>query len=775
MKSETRKRTRVACNACRRKKIRCDGQPRCRNCILTDEAPCVYEQRQPKTGKTGGSARHHKKLLEYLSERVHRLEAAVLALNKRTGLSDDHVAPEDGLTCSSSDESDDSMEIKEELPREDNVALKPTELYFGAHSLVGIFSPSSLAWMESHLGPESSDILLPLRNMPILFQKKTRNFLLHWLDPTPMDAQAKTRILVNPFPKNQTAVFLLLETHYRPLCLTDNMKPESILSLFHAYYTRKSSSKPVFRVSTLMRMTVAFLMAIASHAEAAGKSNAPTPPAGSYFTEDEFWDLQNELLANLVAYYHRISIVGEGQESVEALLMLVYYVDKDCVVAEVSYLILTLAIKVACGLGFHRIESYAHLSEKAALERRHLWSLCRYMDMELCYRTGKVPIVNYNDISRELQGCHNFLGEAHPMLFATSQYFLAIFECRFKSYIRLFSATARLGTFAELQENLDVLNLEMAGIAMNLPENIRPVFFNDPNFKPMKEVLSQADEINLTCVLTYFTHMMLINRLPLIFSFPEVPEEFKLGYRNLSLNSARTILHIIMGLEKESFQGSYSSWAIFFPVTAILHLLATCMNSPHSAEAISDLRLLIDVTVKFFNHRTLSKKVGPFDLGRVSSLFLILIKTILKVTITILEKKLGISIIEEDSSLRDILFPTQKTFPELYSDSDSLKKNAKSAIFFNAKSPFSSDSKVIENTPSPASQCMMSCDTNNGQVISLGSSQHNQDPGLILADEQLANVMHLNNDEENFGGQFDEIDSLINSQLNQLPHFFFDT
>lgn len=69
----------------------------------------------------------------------------------------------------------------------------------------------------------------------------------------------------------------------------------------------------------------------------------------------------------------------------------------------------------------------------------------------------------------------------------------------------------------------------------------------------------------------------------------------------------------------------------------------------------------------------------------------------------------------------------------------------------------------------------MSCDTNNGQVISLGSSQHNQDPGLILADEQLANVMHLNNDEENFGGQFDEIDSLINSQLNQLPHFFFDT
>lgn len=771
--SNDRKRIRVACNACRRKKIRCDGQERCQHCIQAKEGPCVYELRPaPATTRL----RVLKKTVEGLSVRVKQLEAAVATLSAKLGVANvleysnraKSLGALESDTCSDY-ESDDGGFVKEEWPHPTQNP-KETVVFFGAHSLLGILLESLMQWMEKNLGPENSDILMPLRNMPVIFQAKARKLLLHWLDPAPMDARAKSRMLISPFPKDLAPVMHLMKNYYSTMCLVESASPGTMVRTFEKYYSHKNPTKPIFGVSTLLNMTVAFLQAITTRVEAWAKDSLPLPAssASGEFSPSELAALQTQLLNYVVAYYHRLSIIGEGQESVDSLLLLVQFIDKEYVAGEISYLVLSLAIRLACGLGFHRVESYARLTPVEAQKRRYLWSLCRYLDMQTCFRTGRNPIINYSDISPEILRFDFDRLSMYLRMEALTRYFEAIFQCRFNSYLRLFSAPAKLSTFAELRENLDFLNLEMATSVGHLPEEIRPLFHDEPGFRLLPRLDSLEDELDLTCLLTYFSHMMLINRLPLMMTFPDCADQDTAPYRHLSLRSARTILHAVVALEPDSFRGSFRSWAIFFPMTAVLHLLATCMSFPTSAEAISDLRLLIDVVVKVFNSPKPAKVVEAFEYGDMSSLILVLLKTVLRVTVTILETKTGVSIIGKDSSLHDVLFPTQRAFPELYSNIESFKKTiCPNSVVFSGKSPFAADSPGYRSLLSLAlltSSEAPGHDSSSGTLASLVSAmEYDYDFGLLLADAQVGNVLNVND-----GGEFD-----LFTPLNQYGQFFF--
>lgn len=775
MKSD-RKRIRVACNACRRKKVRCDGQPSCQHCVQAKDGPCVYELRPAGSSKR---MRVLKKSVDSLGERVRQLESVVASICATVGMlnplsGQNHEKSHTGLESESGSdyESEDSpFTAKSEWSCGSQWPHKPSSdqkatVYFGAHSLLGILLESSMQWMENNLGPEKSSILMPLKNMPVIFQLKARRLLLHWLDPAPMDAREKARMLTSPFPKNSGPVLHLIRNYYTTICLVESSNPDMMLSKFEKYYAHKNSSKPVFGVSTLLSMCVAFLQAICLRVESWAKDSLPQAAelTSGEFSPTELAALQNQLLNYVVAYYHRLSIIGEGEESVEALLLLVQFIDKEYIAGEISYLVLSLAIRLAYALGFHRVESYAHLTESEVLKRRYLWSLCRYLDMQTCFRTGRNPIINYSDISPEILLFHVDKTNAYLKMEELTRYFEAIFQCRFNSYSRLFSAPAKLSTFAELSANLDFLNQEMATSVIHLPQEMRPVFYNDPSFKLLSRLDSLEDELNLTCLLTYFSHMMLINRLPLMMTFPDAEIKDKEKYKQLSLNSARTILHTVMAIDRDSFSGSFRSWAMFFPMTAVLHLLATCMSFPTSAEAISDLRLLIDAVVKIFNSPKPPKVVDAFEYGDMTSLILVFVKTVLRVTVTILESKTGICIIGSNSSLHDILFPTQKAFPELYESFESFKKSmCSNSIVFSAKSPFAPDSPAPKST---LSSSLLTPTTDSGsKMVSLTSSvDGNCDFGLLLADAQLAQMDNINMG----GNDFD----LLNPS-SQYAQFFF--
>lgn len=769
---DERKRIRVACNACRRKKIRCNGEPSCQHCTLAKDGPCVYELRRAPTSTR---PRVLKKTMESLDERVRRLEAAVTSLSAKMGMADplgniNGAKLQSVLECDSgsdNDSEDSPFEAKAEWSKQKFPESKST-MYFGAHSIAGLFLESSLQWMENNLGPEHSSIMIPLRNMPVVFQMKARRLLLHWLDPAPMDAREKARMLICPFPQNPGPVLHLIKNHYVSLCLAEASNPRGMLLMFEKYYAHKNLTKPVLNVSTLLKMSVALLLAISSRVEAWVKESLPQPElAAGEYTPAELATLQNQLLNYVVAYYHRLSIIGEGQESVDALLELVQFIDKEYIAGEISHAILGLAIRLAYALGFHRIESYASLTEAEAQKRRYLWSLCRYLDMQTCFRTGRNPIINYSDISPEIQRFDIDPVIAYLRVEVFSRYFEAIFQCRFNSYSRLFSAPAKLSTFAELRENLDLLNQEMATSVMHLPQELHPVFYNDPEFKVPLRLEGLEDELNLTCLFTYFSHMMLINRMPLMMTFPDADESDKDRYKQLSLNSARTILYLVMAIDSDSFSGAFQSWAIFFPMIAFLHLLATCMSFPTSAEAISDLRLLIDVVVKVFNPPKPPKLVDAFKYSDMRSLILVLLKTVLKVTVTILESKTGVSIIGENSNLNDILFPTQDAFPELHGSFEALKQSMFSNSFVvSGKSPFVTDSPSSKSTLSPA----LFTNSTDGGCVTMASlvstNDYDHDFGLLLADAQMENVLNSN---EVMGN---ESDAALHQQ-SQYAQFLF--
>ena len=67
--------------------------------------------------------------------------------------------------------------------------------------------------------------------------------------------------------------------------------------------------------------------------------------------------------------------------------------------SKTNYIMISVAVRLAQEVGLHRFESFEFLSENERNQRRRLWWFCQYFDMELCYRAGRPPLVNYLDVS----------------------------------------------------------------------------------------------------------------------------------------------------------------------------------------------------------------------------------------------------------------------------------------------------------------------------------------------------------------------------------------
>lgn len=809
MSSEPRKRTRVACDTCRKKKIRCDGKPRCLNCVLAKEKVCHYEERPPKktrTGRSGRRANGHN--IEFLNSRILRLEDVILSLSEKIvgGTSDDMKRSKnpstdylmDGESPSNTEDelnsSDDSsfdsdpgetFEANGKPRKPTTINIRQMELYFRTHSFLSIFSDRSLEWIKNQLSPENQELMTPLRNMPAIFQSKAKLFLSKWVDPLPLDHEAKNKLLTRPFPSDSAAVMSLLESQYKKMLLfNDIVEYEDVKSLFERYYASRYPSKRIFRTSQLLKMTLALLACFVGKSDySSSSSSTPTSINSSISSTETFcgesvvhW--QEELLTNAVRYYFRVCIIGEGYETVEALLLFAIYLERNCIIPEIGSMILTLAVRFAQDLGLHRIETYESLTPEVSVKRCRSWSMCCFMDMDLCFRSGRSPVINYNDVSPELQIAElsNYLKTENQKFQFFHTFFYGMFRIRMESYNRLFSATASLDSFDNLRENLDFLNSEMISVSRQIPEGQRPVFYSDPGFRPFDDFPTEEDQVRLTALLSYFMHMMVMNRLPLMFNFPRASEQVLAVYRDLSLNSARTILHLVRNINRHTLNESFGTWAMFFPMSAFLHLLAACMNQPNSPEAMADLKLMIDISVNFIGRRSISKQINYFPELEVSTLLQVLFKALLKITITIYEMKTGMPILLGNEKLRKHLDLPSKTFPELYGKPEEL--NVTGTLVepgLNKRKPFASNGgqSPMASSASPTSSIMRECATKNTLTSAPSGQAYNDydiysNPGMNP--EPFTEELY----HDGITHSYDDVDSIVNSQMSLFQNIFYD-
>lgn len=817
--SEPRKRTRVACDTCRKKKIRCDGKPRCLNCEATNEPACHYDERptsRPRVLKTPRKER----ALERLERRIKRLELMFIVLGSKLGGNEElHQILENPLASlltqassqSEVDFSDSSLEMLENhhnqetdtsqshkriLPRPSKLerGLKSIELYYGTHSFLSILSKSSMEWMNQQLGPENARLLDPLRNIPVILQRNVLLFLKKWIDTPLGDSGVRHRMMNNPFPEKESDVMTLLEKHALPLLPFWNVSgnTDEIHRGFVDYYKAPVSVKPTHTLSKLLKMNICLLCCLNQSPLSSSASLTPdNTSAGHFFGADELHALQDELLTFAVVYYHKLCLIGEGIETVEAFLMFAEFLGGNSVVMDVDYMILGLAIRQAQGLGLHRIESYETLTPAQAEHYKTVWWACSYMDMELCYRNGKCPIINQADVSLELQSVHAKLSSLNKEY----SFFTEFEQIRRDAYWNLFAATASVDTFEAVRDKLDMLNRHMFHLALLQSPSDRPLLCNEPGFVTS---VDSKNELGTIKKLLYYLQFMVMNRMPLMVPYRGISELEKAPYKELSLSGARSILHLMKEMNRKFMFEASSTWFMFFPLTAFLHLLSACLNYPESPDSLSDLNLMIESCKSWDTRRSSSDRSHEyFARMDIVTLITLVTKIMLRITITIYENRGGAAVLRGNESLALYLDVRLLNYPELFQNPEDMRPLLMmSKVTMNAKSPFHvhmRHSPVLNSVPSSRQTpvTLLAPDTSNGagHWNEATNECHRNVDGSSADALQGSEEHQFTGEKYNYplmpdlttsmnplvdGAHTDDVNALINSQLNLFPNFFFD-
>ncbi|ODV81634.1 uncharacterized protein CANTADRAFT_3721 [Suhomyces tanzawaensis NRRL Y-17324] len=843
--SASKKRIRIACDTCRRKKIKCNGQLPCANCIQVGEANCHYEERPVKKKTTGdnkkslrlnGSSRE----LHLINSRLAGLEGVLTTLMSRldtlagikpnsqkidftpgASYANDETDDEDNENDNENDEddddddssADDNVHIKVEknghsVPKEPKehaqaksiLHSKSVEQYFGTHSIMCIFSNKSLDWIEQTLGPEGYSLTLPIKNIPLAFIEKLKKYLLKWIDPPLVDHKGRKRLIESPFPADSKIVFDFLDTYYFDIpMITLAAEGHTIRHLFEEYYKKfdpETKVKRKFKYSEYLMMTTALMICISTKLDqdvteeslacnvSKDKKLDPNSAVNS-ISYSALLQLQNTFFDNAIYYYHRISVMRDGLETIGAILLLVIFIEGNFLTSHVNYTLIAVAVRYAQEMGIHRAETLENLSFDEQERRRKLWWLCQYYDMEICFRSGKPPLINIADVTTnstedfktlaQLWAKHGVNPECSEMLggvdlgtnihlAAVSKlddphlfyyiYLLLLTKLRSKSYHWLFLANAQNDSYETLAHKLNSLNEEMYEMGASMREEERPRFYNDPGFRLMSSDMSIARrETVLSVQLSYFLHLMLMNRLAFIVGtdgFDKVREQSN-QFRNISLNAARTILILVRQINRKNTAASYFKWIIFYPVCAFLNISAALLNHPDSPESYNDLQLLIDSSMNFFGASTnwfILERDHPDLYSQKDAILMLLIKLILRIVIRSYEIKMNVDIVGNYEGLREHIDEVKTAFPIVFQEHVSAEKPS----MVLGASPFSSRNLAV--TPGSRSD-----------PGSTGSTA--QSPSF---NPSLSNILHPTQDVGNSSGQLNGTGEQPNASQNGPYH-----
>ncbi|KAK6458803.1 fungal-specific transcription factor domain-containing protein [Scheffersomyces xylosifermentans] len=622
------------------------------------------------------------------------------------------------------------------------------EQYFGTHSIMCIFSDKSLDWIERTLGDEGKDVITPIRNLPIIFFTKLKSFMLNWIDPPLVDAKCRRRLLERPFPENSKIVYDLLDTYYKDITMISMLCEEKEMREYFESYYRNFQEPNVhkrrrFRLSEYLIMTTALLLCISSKIDqettvshnSTPKSTSPATSkdnsgASSSMTDDQLIAMQNSLFNDAIFYYHRVSVISDGITTIEGILFLIVYIETNWITSHVNYILSTVAIRFAQEMGLHRSETYHSLSLPEQEKRRKIWWYCHYFDMEICFRSGKPPLINGSDVTtnsdedlQEFCERNDMYKEKFPESTANKGksmsirmlsyikdrddqhmyhlYLLVLTKIRAKSYSKLFVANVQNESIESVTKTLEELNNDMFEIAENIHEDVKPRFFNDPHFRYISEAVPYRKRDSMLGVqLTYFLHLMIMNRIPSLIIADDYNDDTAIKFRNLHLDSARTILVLVRQISKDNIGISYFNWILFFPVAAFLSLSAAILNHPNLPEAYNDLKLLIDSSMNFFSsNKGAHDSKSRFKIySKKDIVVALIIKLMLRIVIKFYEEKTQISIVEGDERLKRHLDSAKKYFPDIFKDGAEFSSRITSIL---GESPFSNN--VNFDSPSNSS------------------------------------------------------------------------
>lgn len=788
--SKKRPRIQMACDHCRKKKVKCNGSIPCQNCSNVED--CIYSahkerKRRTKNSPASDSERSKTKTIEVLSNRLNSLESLLsnlvsrldgLKLSSATDASQKDIKAVASHSSNSSSDSEStlnptppsstegkqadgrvairnkagdgeteklskfsSLRIKKK-PTSKDIQVRKCQSYFC------VISEKTKAWIKSRLRPQDLQLVFSIEKLPLLLNSSPLSLAKAWSNvpsnskheilprngaknqkPTPtIAAAASAEPGTCDFPLDSNLVYGLLNTYYKTIPNANLVVDLGmVVALFDRYYSGQNQSstddqsgvrqdKSLFKYSELLIMNIALALAIENKSDVWNKFT-------ELYTLEDLNTLQEECFNNGVYFYERINIVCEGLITIQAIVLLYTFADVHYSTDfYINNMLTSVAIRFAQELGLNRVETYEDMSEEEADIGRKLWWYCHCLDMDSCYKTGKPPLINLQDVSTLTDmDVESPIGsiENHEELVEvcfdqgvyvySCHYTLLFNKVRNKSYYELFAASSQRKLsllYDVLHKSIEMMNLDMMELANSMHPCMRPSLLNrpctsnesSPDFDKLylsnKEYM---DETNAMFKIQFFCHLMIINRVPLLVNFSDKIKSLSAGRK--ALDCARTVLLITLSVDPTKVSRINYELMEVISFIAFLTLLATHLQNLDDDKIPQDFDLLARFSMNVFSRGTELfnaeswAKLRVLDCKRV--FMILLIRISLKILAGAYEAEKNFDLVGNNSEVSKHLNFYEEIYPEAFGDTVSRMDSDSNALVPNNHDTHTSISSSI--------------------------------------------------------------------------------
>lgn len=711
MDSKRRDRVAKACAHCRRKKIKCDGEAPCNHCQNL-KLKCVYESnkvRKPRNNTNEAFGNRLRKLEDMVLTLITKIDHLSLipngsAMNGVSGSSGDACVKLDDLCMSkdsdlATDCTDDSDAT--DLPVADANAEglqsmfqqfkamcdepmdKSTDVgsvsnhFRGSHLGFNlIFSELTIKHVKLILHPSYHDILTPLETMPVYMLAWKKLFQSIWSEPRPTSAEYIQKLRKGDFPDDVLIEEMLSIYNNIKICwgICGQQPARKLFEIYSANKTAKKNEVKHLSYSQLMVMSLVVAITVSAYVDHQKiPVDEKTTPILASMSLSELVALQERMFSNTLFYYHRISTISEGLVSIQAILLMVLYLEMTWVYTDVNFNLCSIAVRYAQDLGLHRMDAYHQLSPEEYRQRLMLWNAVQFFDNEMCYRMGKPALTNFFDRSESAE--FDFKDDMECGNALMHGAFNKLTDLRLYTYFNLFSAHVNYSSVKKIQETVMSLNNKLDDIVNMVEPSLRPRFYFDADFeRAVRHASTDPDQAHqkdfiVNFHLTYFSHLMTINRVPWNMVNAEVdsPPQENSKFRCISLDSARTILHIIRALDQDKSPFFCLNWFVTYPFLAAMNLLSNAVNHPFDADTLRDIDLLIDVSMNFFGAVGSQFETQATRLYYLRfHMFDMILRVTLLIAIALVEQSANTTILANNPALIEHFDYVKKKYPHYY-------------------------------------------------------------------------------------------------------------
>lgn len=830
---EKRQRTKVACDYCRKRKSKCDGENPCSKCAARNRA-CVYshvqkerKQRVKKINTTTRTNRNtNQSSLQSLNKRISTLENLLTTLltkldsNNTTNIlsATQNRIDEDinsQLSQSGSDSNDvsedDDMEefenitegtgtvrnaelLKESLEPpaqgicgiatgKDQCGLKAIKhkmlQYFGAHSLFFVFSGRFIAWLNGRIeGRADAALFEPLRRMPRALEGVV-SLSVKLLSDVPPTVDGDQNFTMN----EKVLIYEMLDLAYDRVFLANFLcSSNSIRELFQRYFygQAQNDDEIISGISPgdYLLMNISLVLCIAYISEMKEVIDPAKYPNLAMKTASEFKLMKGRLFEKSIQSYDKVSRLPElnSIKAIQGLALLILYIESNYITdIHINYILISVLVRLAKEIGIHRVETLVSGDDNENIIRRNLWWFCEFASTEIAFKTGKPMLANMEDVST-LTEQDDFFMSVPTTLFSDDsylknsnqiieysksyghQYYFAYYtlmltRIKQKSYYKLFSITPSQKNADEMLTVLKELNHDLNKVMSLMRLETKPI--KQDGQLAAKENLGLSNELGgdhdlivyntILFQLNYFAHSLAINRHPFKKEFGLEARKI-VKYGNLSLDSARGMLHLVSNIDKALFTGSALNGLNFYPMVAFFSLLGNCNLMPNGEVSQQDCSLLIEASMDFF--AVCSEAARGKDLNNKAVVNDMATRVLLKVLIDTMKKETGIDYYTSVNGLYEHL-NSSEMFPET---------NPK-------ENEMNLDVNISPDSTSSVSISTSSISTENTSPMDMKPTL----PGLVngMASFEIPGLENLVNEITD-----DNFNYMILNEMNDLPNFF---